>query len=351
LACPQTPQKLDNIGCAVWCDALTCDLQNPDRSIQEAAMTKTAFIFPGQGSQSVGMGKALAEAYPVARAVFDEVDAALSQNLSHLMFEGPLEELTLTANAQPALMAVSMAAMRVLETEAGVDLKAAARCVAGHSLGEYSALAAAESLGIGDAARLLRIRGNAMQAAVPAGMGAMAALLGLDFETADAIAKEAAQGEVCQAANDNGGWQVVVSGHRAAVERAIVLAQARGAKRAMLLPVSAPFHCSLMQPAADAMAEALARVKINTPAVSLVANVKAGFVSDPAEIRDLLVKQVTGTVRWRESVQFMAAEGVTHFVEIGAGRVLNGLVKRIAEGATAAAVGTPADIAAFQAAG
>jgi [acyl-carrier-protein] S-malonyltransferase len=314
-------------------------------------MAKTAFIFPGQGSQSVGMGKALAEAYPVARAVFDEVDAALSQKLSHLMFDGPLEELTLTANAQPALMAVSMAAMRVLESEAGVDLTTAAACVAGHSLGEYSALAAAGSLSIGDAARLLRIRGNAMQAAVPAGVGAMAALLGLDFETADFIAKEAAQSDVCQAANDNGGGQVVVSGHKAAVERAIALAQAKGAKRAMLLPVSAPFHCSLMQPAADAMAEALARVTINVPAVPLVANVKAGFVSDPAEIKALLVKQVTGTVRWRESVQFMAAEGVTHFVEIGAGKVLNGLVRRIAEGVTVAAVGTPADIAVFQVAG
>ncbi len=314
-------------------------------------MSKTAFIFPGQGSQSVGMGKALAEAFPAARAVFDEVDGALSQKLSHLMFDGPLDELTLTANAQPALMAVSMAAMRVLETEAGVDLKTSAACVAGHSLGEYSALAAAGSLSIKDAARLLRIRGNAMQAAVPAGVGAMAALLGLDFEAADAIAKEAAEGDVCQAANDNGGGQVVVSGHKAAVERAIALAQAKGAKRAMLLPVSAPFHCSLMQPAADAMAEALAKVVVNAPAVSLVANVKAGFVSDPAEIRALLVKQVTGTVRWRESVQFMAAKGVTHFVEIGAGKVLNGLVRRIAEGVTAAAVGTPADIAAFQTAG
>ncbi len=314
-------------------------------------MAKTAFIFPGQGSQSVGMGKALAEAFPVARAVFDEVDAALSQKLSHLMFEGPLEELTLTANAQPALMAVSMAVMRVLETEAGVDLKTAAACVAGHSLGEYSALAAAGAIGLGDTARLLRIRGNAMQAAVPAGVGAMAALIGLDFADADAVAQEAAQGDVCQAANDNGGGQVVVSGHKAAVERAIVLAQSKGAKRAMLLPVSAPFHCSLMQPAADAMAAALASVTVNAPVVPLVANVKAVFVSDPAEIKALLVQQVTGTVRWRESVQFMANEGVTHFVEIGAGKVLNGLVKRIAEGVTASAVGTPADVAAFQAAG
>jgi [acyl-carrier-protein] S-malonyltransferase len=293
----------------------------------------------------------LAEAFPAARAVFDEVDSALSQKLSHLMFEGPLDELTLTANAQPALMAVSMAVMRVLESEAGVDIRKSAVCVAGHSLGEYSALAAAGSLTISDAARLLRIRGNAMQAAVPAGLGAMAALIGLDFAEADAVAREAAQGEVCQAANDNGGGQVVVSGHRSAVERAIVLAQAKGAKRAMLLPVSAPFHCSLMQPAADAMAEALAKVTILPPVVPLVANVKAGFVNDPSEIKSLLVQQVTGTVRWRESVQFMAGEGVSHFVEIGAGKVLNGLVKRIADGATAAAVGTPADIAAFQAAG
>jgi [acyl-carrier-protein] S-malonyltransferase len=312
-------------------------------------MAKTAFVFPGQGSQAVGMGKALAEAFPAAKAVFDEVDSALSQKLAALMFEGPIEELTLTSNAQPALMAVSIAALRVLESEAGVDLGKAAHCVAGHSLGEYSALAAAGSLSLSDAARLLRIRGDAMQAAVPAGVGAMAALLGLEFDAADAVAREAAQGEVCQAANDNGGGQVVVSGHKAAVERAIAIAQSRGARRAMLLPVSAPFHCSLMRPAADAMAEALAKVTVKTPAVPLVANVKAGYVSDPAEIVRSLVSQVTGTVRWRESVQFMAAEGVTHFVEIGSGKVLNGLVKRIAEGATAAAVGSPPDVEAFKA--
>jgi [acyl-carrier-protein] S-malonyltransferase len=312
-------------------------------------MTKTAFIFPGQGSQAVGMGKALAEAYPQARAVFDEVDAALGQKLSHLMFEGPLEELTLTANAQPALMAVSLAAIRVLEAEAGLDLARDAACIAGHSLGEYSALAAAGSLSIADAARLLRIRGDAMQKAVPVGIGAMAAILGLDYDAAASVAKDAAQGEVCDAANDNGGNQVVVSGHKAAVERAIVIAQERGAKRAMLLPVSAPFHCSLMRPAADVMAEALARVAVKSPCVPLVANVKAGFVTDPAEITALLVKQVTGTVRWRESVLFMAGEGVTRFVEVGSGKVLNGLVKRIAEGVTASAVGTPADIAAYSA--
>jgi [acyl-carrier-protein] S-malonyltransferase len=310
-------------------------------------MTKTAFIFPGQGSQAVGMGKALAESFPQARAVFEEVDAALSQNLSGIIFEGLLETLTLTSNAQPALMAVSMAAIRVLEAEAGVNLGRDAACVAGHSLGEYSALAAAGALSISDAAQLLRIRGDAMQAAVPVGVGAMAALLGMDYDAAAAVAKDAAQGEVCDAANDNGGGQVVVSGHKAAVERAIVLAQERGAKRAMLLPVSAPFHCSLMQPAADAMAKALSDVTIYKPVVPVVANVKAGFVSDPAEIKALLVAQVTGTVRWRESVQFMAAEGISRFVEVGSGKVLNGLVKRIAEGATASAVGTPADIAAF----
>ena len=312
-------------------------------------MTKTAFIFPGQGSQSVGMGQALAEAFPVARAVFDEVDAALNQKLSHLIFEGPLDELTLTANAQPALMAVSMAAFRVLQTEVGLDLARDAVCVAGHSLGEYSALAAAGALSLADTARLLRIRGDAMQKAVPVGMGAMAALLGLNFDSAVSIAKEAAGAEVCEAANDNANGQVVISGHKAAVERAIVLAQAQGAKRAMVLPVSAPFHCSLMSPAADAMAEALSKVSIHKPSVPLVANVKAGFVSEPAEIAALLIKQVTGTVRWRESVQFMAGEGVSRFVEVGAGKVLNGLVKRIAEGSAAMAVGTPADIAAYQA--
>jgi [acyl-carrier-protein] S-malonyltransferase len=310
-------------------------------------MIKTAFVFPGQGSQAVGMGKALAETFPQARAVFAEVDAALGEKLSDLMFDGPMETLTLTTNAQPALMAVSMAVVRVLEAEAGLAFKSDATCVAGHSLGEYSALAAAGSFSLADAARLLRIRGNAMQQAVPVGVGAMAVVLGLEFDAVAAIAREAAQGDVCDAANDNGGGQVVVSGHSAAVERAIVLAQANGAKRAMLLPVSAPFHCSLMQPAAQAMAEALSKVRINAPAVPLVANVKAGFVNDPAEIADLLVKQVTGTVRWRESVQFMAANGITRYIELGAGKVLNGLIKRIADGATTSAVGAPADVVAF----
>jgi [acyl-carrier-protein] S-malonyltransferase len=312
-------------------------------------MTKSAFIFPGQGSQAVGMGKALAENFPVARSVFDEVDAAVGQKLTALMFDGPLDELTLTANAQPALMAVSVAAMRVLELEAGVDLAKGAVCVAGHSLGEYSALAAAGALSVSETAKLLRIRGNAMQAAVPSGVGAMAALIGLDFETAAAAAAEGAQGEVCEAANDNGGGQVVISGHKAAVERAMAIAQARGAKRALLLPVSAPFHCSLMQPAADAMAEALANVVVSAPKVPVVANVTASFVTDPKEIVDLLVRQVTGTVRWRESVLSMAAAGVTRFVEVGSGKVLNGLVRRIAEGATTVSVGTPADVDAFKA--
>jgi [acyl-carrier-protein] S-malonyltransferase len=313
-------------------------------------MTSIAFVFPGQGSQAVGMGKALAEAFPQARAVFDEVDAALGQKLSALMFDGPMEDLTLTANAQPALMAVSMAAMRVLEAEAGVSLRTHALCVAGHSLGEYSALAAAGALSIPDAARLLRIRGDAMQAAVPVGVGAMAAVLGLEFDQVKAVADEAAQGEICGAANDNGGGQVVVSGHKAAVERAIQIAQGRGAKRAMLLPVSAPFHCALMQPAADAMAAALAKVTVNTPVVPVVANVTAGFTSDPAAIRDLLVKQVTGTVRWRESIGFIAGQGVTRFVEVGSGKVLAGLIRRIADGATTLSVGAPADVDAFKSA-
>jgi [acyl-carrier-protein] S-malonyltransferase len=307
-----------------------------------------AFVFPGQGSQAVGMGKALADAFPQARAVFDEVDAALSQKLSTLMWEGPADELTLTANTQPALMAVSLAAMRVLEAEAGLDLKRDAAFVAGHSLGEYSALAAAGSLSVSDTAKLLRIRGDAMQKAVPVGQGAMAALLGLEYEAALEVAREAAQGEVCDAANDNGGAQVVVSGHKAAVERAVAIAQAKGAKRAIMLPVSAPFHCALMAPAAEAMREALAKVVVKAPAVPVVANVKAGPISDPDAIRDALVRQVTGTVRWRESVAMMAAAGVTSFYEVGAGKVLTGLVKRIAPGATGTAIGTPDDIAAFK---
>lgn len=306
-----------------------------------------AFTCPGQGSQQVGMGRALAEAFPVAKAVFDEVDAALGQKLSALMFEGPLDQLTLTANAQPALMAVSAAVMRVLEAEAGVDLKRDAAFVAGHSLGEYSALAAARAISLSDTARLLRIRGDAMQKAVPVGEGAMAVLLGLEWDAAVAVAQEAAQGQVCDAANDNGPGQVVVSGHKAAVERAVEIAKAKGAKRAMLLQVSAPFHCSLMKPAADAMAEALAKVKIESPSVPLVANVRAFAVSDPADIYDGLVKQVTGTVRWRESAAWMGAQGVNHFIEIGAGKVLSGLAKRIVDGAQATAIGTPDDVKAF----
>lgn len=291
------------------------------------------------------MGKALADAFPAARAVFDEVDSALGEKLTGIIWDGPPETLQLTENAQPALMAVSLATMRVLEAEAGVSLADDAAFVAGHSLGEYSALAAAGSLSISDAARLLRTRGLAMQKAVPVGIGAMAALLGLDYETAVAVAEQAAQDQVCQAANDNGGGQVVVSGDRAAVERALDIARTKGARRAMLLPVSAPFHCRLMQPAADVMAEALATVTIGKPDVPLVCNVLARPVSDPGEIRRRLVEQVTGTVRWRESVAYMAQQGVTRFFEIGAGRVLSGLVKRIAEGAIGTAVGGPDDIA------
>ena len=294
-----------------------------------------AFIFPGQGSQAVGMGKALADAFVPARAVFEEVDEALGENLSKVIWEGPAETLTLTENAQPALMAVSLAAMRVLETEAGVDLARDAKFVAGHSLGEYSALAASGALPLGDTARLLRIRGRAMQKAVPGGTGAMAALLGLDFDQAAAVAAEAAQGQVCQAANDNGGGQVVISGHKAAIERAVEIARGRGARRAMMLPVSAPFHCALMQPAAEAMAVALATVALKPPVVPVVANVLVKPVSDPSEIVRALVAQVTGTVRWRESIAFMAAAGVTTFYEVGAGKVLSGLVKRIVDGASA----------------
>jgi [acyl-carrier-protein] S-malonyltransferase len=309
-----------------------------------------AFIFPGQGSQAVGMGKALADVYAPARAVFEEVDAALGESLTKVIWEGPAETLTLTENAQPALMAVSLATMRVLAAEAGVDLGRDAQFVAGHSLGEYSALAAAGALTIADTARLLRTRGRAMQKAVPVGTGAMAALLGLDFDQAVAVAAEAAQGQVCQAANDNGGGQVVVSGDKAAVERAVEIAKGKGARRAMMLPVSAPFHCALMQPAADAMAEALAKVAVKPPAVPVVANVLVGPVSDPPEIVRALIAQVTGTVRWRESVAYMAAQGVTTFYEIGAGKVLSGLVKRIAETAKGVAIGTPDDIAVFKSA-
>jgi [acyl-carrier-protein] S-malonyltransferase len=292
------------------------------------------------------MGKALADAFPSARAVFAEVDAALSQNLSTLMWEGPEAELTLTINAQPALMAVSMAVVAVLKTEHGITIAKTAKFVGGHSLGEYSALAAAGTFSLSDTARLLRIRGNAMQSATPVGVGAMAAILGLDFADVAAVAKEAALGDVCQAANDNSSGQVVISGHKAAVDRACELAKARGAKRAILLPVSAPFHCALMQPAADAMAEALLNITMNAPAVPLIANVVAGPISDPAEIRQRLVEQVTGTVRWRECVGFMAGQGVKLFCEVGTGKVLTGLLKKNAPEAQGLALGTPDDIAA-----
>jgi [acyl-carrier-protein] S-malonyltransferase len=308
-----------------------------------------AFVFPGQGSQAVGMGKALADQFAPARLVFEEVDAALGEKLSATIWDGPADVLTLTENTQPALMAVSLAALRVLEAEAGLDLKRDVNFVAGHSLGEYSALAAAGALSVADTARLVRARGRAMQKAVPVGVGAMAALIGLEFEQAVAAASEAAQGEVCQVANDNGGGQVVISGAKAAVERACEIAKAKGAKRAMLLQVSAPFHCALMQPAADVMAEELSKVAVNVPAVPVVANVLAQPISDPAEIVKRLVEQVTGTVRWRESVAYMAAQGVTSFYEIGAGKVLSGLVKRIADGATGTPIGTPDDVAAFKA--
>ena len=302
----------------------------------------TAFVFPGQGAQTIGMGKALAEAYPAAKAVFDEVDAALGESLSSLIWEGDIETLTLTKNAQPALMATSIAALRALEAEgASIDK---ASFVAGHSLGEYSALAASGAISVADTARLLRTRGQAMQSAVPVGVGAMAALLGLDFEAVKEVAAEAAaEGEVVQAANDNDPTQVVVSGHKAAVERAAEIAKTRGARRAVMLPVSAPFHCAMMQPAADAMAEALAAVEIKSPTVPLIANVRADVVTDPAEIRALLVEQVTGSVRWRESVQVMAAKGVTEFWEIGAGKALSGMIRKIDRSLTSRQVGTPDD--------
>lgn len=301
-----------------------------------------AFVFPGQGAQTIGMGRDLAEAYPAARAVFEEVDEALGQKLSALIWEGDPDELTLTENAQPALMATSMAAMRALEAEGiGVDRAA---FVAGHSLGEYSALCAAGTFSVADAARLLRIRGRAMQAAVPVGEGAMAALLGLNVDQANAVAEAAAQGEVCQVANENDPAQNVVSGTKAAVERALVLAKDAGAKRALLLPVSAPFHCALMQPAADAMSVALADVKMKDPSVPVVANVRAEAVQDADLIRDLLVEQVTERVRWRSSVEWMAAQGVTEFWEIGAGKALSGMIRRIQKDAVLRNVGSASDV-------
>ena len=314
-------------------------------------MAVHAFIFPGQGSQAVGMGRDLAAAFAPARQVFEEVDEVLKQKLTKLMFEGPADELTLTENAQPALMAVSLAVLRVLQAEGGISLKDKVALVAGHSLGEYSALAAVDAFSIADTARLLKLRGQAMQKAVPAGQGAMAALLGAEMALAQEICAEAAEGpdgrEVISCANDNGGGQVVISGHKAAVDRAVEIAKTKGVKRAMLLPVSAPFHCALMAPAADAMAEAFANTPPRAPIVPVVANVTAQKVTDPAEIRDLLVQQVTATVRWRESVQEMAALGVDSFVELGAGKVLSGLVKRIVPDATAMSAGSPADIEAL----
>ena len=308
-----------------------------------------AFIFPGQGSQAVGMGTELAAASPVARAVFEEVDDALCLRLSRVMAEGPADDLTLTENAQPAIMAHSIAVLRVLEKDGGMRLAAKADFVAGHSLGEYSALCAADAFDLATTARLLRLRGQAMQAAVPVGEGAMAALLGVEFDAAVSICADAAQGEICQAANDNGGGQVVISGGAAAVARAMALAKERGAKRAVSLPVSAPFHCALMQPAADAMAEALGKTAIRAPLVPVYANVTAASVSDPAEITRRLVEQVTGTVRWRESVEAMWAAGVTEFVELGA-KVLGPMVRRIAPEAEVTSVVTMADIEALAAA-
>lgn len=308
---------------------------------------KRAFVFPGQGSQAVGMGRELAESFAAARQVFEEIDETLKQKLSALMFEGPEDELTLTENAQPALMAVSLAALRVMEREGGLDLGKHAVFVAGHSLGEYSALAAARSFTLSDTARLLKLRGQAMQRAVPVGVGAMAALLGLDFEAARDVAEAAAQGEVIAAANDNAAGQVVVSGHKAAVERAVALAAERGGKKAVLLPVSAPFHCALMEPAAREMAAALEAVAIQPPAVPVVANVTAKAETAPAAIRRLLVEQVTGTVRWRESVLYMKEQGIGQIVEVGAGKVLSGLARRIDRDLQALPVQTPADIEAF----
>src|SRR5579859_4466380 len=306
-----------------------------------------AVVFPGQGSQAVGMGKALADAFTEARELFQEVDDALSQKLSRLMWEGPEDQLTLTENAQPALMSVSLAVMRVLETQGKWRLGDKAAYVAGHSLGEYSALAAAGTFTVADTARLLKLRGQAMQKAVPVGVGAMAALLGIELPEAESIAADAAAGEICQVANDNSSGQVVISGHKTAIDRAIALAAEKGFKRSVLLPVSAPFHCALMQPAADAMAEALEKVALKAPAVPVVANVTAAPTVDPALIRAQLVQQVTGTVRWRESVLSMKGLGVERLIEAGAGKVLAGLVKRIDKDISALSLQTPEDIDAF----
>ena len=305
------------------------------------------FVFPGQGSQAVGMGKELAGAFAAAQHAFEEVDDALNHHLSRIMFEGPEEDLTLTENTQPALLAVSMAVTRVLAEDGGIQVGATSRFVAGHSLGEYSALVAAGALTLPDAARLVRTRGRAMQDAVPVGAGAMAALIGLDLDDARAVAEEAARGEVCTAANDNAPGQVVVSGARTAIERVLEIAADHGAKRALMLPVSAPFHCALMAPAADVMAGALAEVEMGAPEVPLIANVRAAEVTEPDEIRELLVEQVTGTVRWRESVLYMKEQGVEAFVELGAGKVLCGLVRRIDRDLSCASLGAPQDIEEF----
>lgn len=302
-----------------------------------------SLTFPGQGSQSIGMGRALAEAYPAAKAVFDEVDEALGEKLTDLMWEGKAEQLTLTQNAQPALMAVSLAAIRAMEAE-GLSIADHVSCVAGHSLGEYSALAAVGSFSVADAARLLRIRGQAMQEAVPVGEGAMAVVLGLDLAGVREVAELAAQGAVCEIANDNASAQTVVSGHKAAVERAIDIAKSKGAKRAMLLPVSAPFHCQLMLPAAEVMAEALSSVTIEAPGVPVIANVLAGPVTEVVEIRAKLVEQVSGSVRWRESMQWMLADGVKKQIEVGAGKVLTGLMRRMDRDVAAVAFGEPGDL-------
>ncbi len=306
-----------------------------------------AFVFPGQGSQAVGMGRDLAAAFAPAREVFEEVNEALRQNLTRLMFDGPEPDLTLTENAQPALVAVSLAVFRVLQKEGGLDAADACRFVAGHSVGEYSALAVAGALGLADAARLVKIRGRAMQEAVPAGEGAMAALIGVDRETGEEIATAAAEGDVCALANDNAPAQVVVSGSRAAVERAVEIAAGRGAKRAVMLPVSAPFHCPLMMPAADVMAEALARTTLSEPSVPLICNVSAKPVTEPETIRTLLVEQVTGVVRWRESVLYMRGQGVARLVELGAGRVLTGLARRIDRELEVLSVAGPDDVESF----
>lgn len=309
---------------------------------------KKALLFPGQGSQKIGMGKELAENFPIAREVFEEVDSTLDQKLSHLMFEGQQETLTLTENAQPAIMATSIAALRVMEKERGFNVAEQASFVAGHSLGEYSALCAAGVLSLADTAKLLKLRGQSMQKAVPNGQGAMAALIGADLAQAEEVTKEAAQGEVCSVANDNAPGQVVISGTKSAIDRAIIIAKEKGIKRALPLDVSAPFHCSLMSPAAETMRDALANTIFNAPSIAVITNVSALAQSDSETLREQLVEQVTGVVRWRESIEFLAKQGVTNAVEIGAGKVLSGMVKRIAPDISCINIGTPADLETLQ---